>query len=67
MSYAIGIDLGSTFSVVSYVNDKDQPEVIPNDLGERITPSVVSFGDEIYGAAFALFSYHTCCKETNGN
>jgi molecular chaperone DnaK len=54
MSYAIGIDLGSTFSVVSYVNDKDQPEVIPNDLGERITPSVVSFGDEIYVGQYAV-------------
>jgi len=42
MSFAIGIDLGSTFSVVSYVNDNDQAEVIPNDLGERITPSVVA-------------------------
>ena len=54
MSYAIGIDLGSTFSVVSYVNDKDQAEVIPNDLGERITPSVVSFGDEIYVGQYAV-------------
>ena len=47
MSHAIGIDLGSTFSVVSYVNNNDQAEVLPNDLGERITPSVVSFGDEV--------------------
>ena len=54
MSYAIGIDLGSTFSVVSYVNDNDQAEVIPNDLGERITPSVVSFGDEIYVGQYAV-------------
>ena len=52
MSYAIGIDLGSTFSVVSYVNDSDQAEIIPNDLGERITPSVVSFGDQIYVGQF---------------
>jgi len=54
MGYAIGIDLGSTFSVVSYVNSNDQPEVIPNDLGERITPSVVSFGDEIYVGQYAV-------------
>ena len=54
MSYAIGIDLGSTFSVVSYVNDNDQAEVIPNDLGERITPSVVSFGDEVYIGQYAV-------------
>ena len=54
MSHAIGIDLGSTFSVVSYVNENDQAEVIPNDLGERITPSVVSFGDEIYVGQYAV-------------
>lgn len=54
MSYAIGIDLGSTFSVVSYVNNSDQAEVIPNDLGERITPSVVSFGDEVYVGQYAV-------------
>jgi len=54
MSHAIGIDLGSTFSVVSYINENDQAEVIPNDLGERITPSVVSFGDEIYVGQYAV-------------
>lgn len=54
MGYAIGIDLGSTFSVVSYVNENDQAEVIPNDLGERITPSVVSFGDEVYVGQYAV-------------
>jgi molecular chaperone DnaK len=54
MGFAIGIDLGSTFSVVSYVNSNDQAEVIPNDLGERITPSVVAFGDEIYVGQYAV-------------
>lgn len=54
MGYAIGIDLGSTFSVVSYVNGNEQAEVIPNDLGERITPSVVSIGDEIYIGQYAV-------------
>ena len=54
MGYAIGIDLGSTFSVVSYINKDDQAEVIPNDLGERITPSVVSFGDEVYVGQYAV-------------
>ena len=54
MGYAIGIDLGSTFSVVSYVNDNDNVEVIPNDLGERITPSVVSIGDEIFVGQYAV-------------
>jgi molecular chaperone DnaK len=44
MGLAIGIDLGSTFSVVSFVKN-DIPEVIPNAEGNRITPSVFSLDD----------------------
>ena len=45
----IGIDLGTTNSVVTYFSE-DGPKVIPNSLGEELTPSVVSVGDdgEIY-------------------
>lgn len=40
----IGIDLGTTNSVVScFLNG--QPVVIPNRLGEKLTPSVVSIDD----------------------
>jgi molecular chaperone DnaK len=45
MGLAIGIDLGSTFSVVSYVKN-DIPEVIPNAEGDRITPSVFSLDED---------------------
>uniref|UniRef100_A0A7V5XZV4 Chaperone protein DnaK n=1 Tax=candidate division WOR-3 bacterium TaxID=2052148 RepID=A0A7V5XZV4_UNCW3 len=41
----IGIDLGTTFSVVA-VMEKGQPIVIPNPEGERTTPSVVALGKE---------------------
>jgi len=46
MGLAIGIDLGSTFSVVSFVKN-DIPEVIPNAEGNRITPSVYAIDENL--------------------
>ncbi|MGH2690711.1 MAG: Hsp70 family protein, partial [Actinomycetota bacterium] len=42
MPRAVGIDLGTTNSVVS-VLEAGEPTVIPNAEGHRITPSVVAF------------------------
>ncbi len=41
----VGIDLGTTNSLVAYYTDEG-PKVIPNRLGENLTPSVVSIDDD---------------------
>ena len=43
---AIGIDLGTTFSVVARLNESGTPDTIVNAEGRRITPSVVLFDGE---------------------
>jgi len=47
MARVVGIDLGTTYSAISIVNQYGKPEVLTNREGERITPSVVLFdGDD---------------------
>lgn len=41
----IGIDLGTTNSLVAYYTEEG-PKIIPNRLGKNLTPSVVSVDDE---------------------
>jgi len=43
MPIAVGIDLGTTNSVISYINNIGKPIVIPNKEGAKITPSVICF------------------------
>jgi molecular chaperone DnaK len=38
-----GIDLGTTFSCIAYVDEYGKPTVIPNGEGSFMTPSVVQF------------------------
>ncbi|HOX27982.1 MAG TPA: molecular chaperone DnaK [bacterium] len=45
MARAVGIDFGTTNSVIS-VLEGGEPVVISNHRGERLTPSVVSFGKD---------------------
>lgn len=42
----IGIDLGTTNSAISYINENGNPIIIPNREGERMTPSVIFFEDD---------------------
>lgn len=46
MAKAVGIDLGTTNSVVAAVMEGGQAEVIPNAEGSRTTPSVVAFTED---------------------
>ena len=41
----VGIDLGTTNSLIGYFND-GEAKLIPNGLGEYLTPSVVSIDDD---------------------
>ena len=45
MSAFIGIDLGTTFSAISYIDETGRPKIIPNKEGQNITPSVVADRD----------------------
>lgn len=41
MSYVFGIDLGTTYSCISYVDEYGKPVVLKNSDGDHTTPSVV--------------------------
>lgn len=42
-THAVGIDLGTTYSCIAYLNEHGEPISIPNHDGELSTPSVVLF------------------------
>src|SRR6202020_1738263 len=46
MAKAVGIDLGTTNSVVAATTEGGHVEVIPNSEGGRVTPSVVAFTED---------------------
>ena len=41
MSNLVGIDLGTTYSAISRLDETGRPEIIDNSEGENITPSIV--------------------------
>ena len=42
----LGIDLGTTYSVGACINEEGNPQVVQNNEGSRLTPSVVLFDEE---------------------
>ena len=47
-THAVGIDLGTTYSCIAYLNEHGEPVSIPNKDGELSTPSAVLFeGNEV--------------------
>jgi len=52
MGKVVGIDLGTTNSVIAYL-ENGEPVIIPNSEGSRTTPSVVAFkdGERLVGEA----------------
>jgi molecular chaperone DnaK len=54
-THAVGIDLGTTYSCIAYLNEHGEPVTIPNRDGELSTPSVVMFdGDHVIVGTEAL-------------
>lgn len=48
MSHVLGIDLGTTFSAVSFVDENGNPTIVKNEYGATMTPSVVLLdGDRV--------------------
>ncbi|HUG92169.1 MAG TPA: Hsp70 family protein, partial [Planctomycetaceae bacterium] len=45
-THAVGIDLGTTYSCIAYLNEHGEPVTLANQEGELCTPSVVLFDDD---------------------
>ncbi len=73
-SRAVGIDLGTTYSAMAWVDDSNRSTLIPNEEGDLLTPSVVLFEDNqvIVGkeakkvAVMAVDRVATCVKRDMG-
>ncbi len=72
--FPVGIDLGTTYSVVAYVDASGRPVTVPNDAGDLLTPSALLFedGEIVVGkeaaksSAITPFAYADCFKRDMG-
>lgn len=49
MGKVAGIDLGTTYSAISILNDSGKPEIVKNAEGSYLTPSVIAFPSDQEG------------------
>jgi len=71
----IGIDLGTTYSVVAYLDATGRPATVLNGTGDLLTPSALFFDDDgvvvgkeaVKSCVFAPDSYVECFKRDMGS
>src|SRR4051812_14224797 len=42
----VGIDLGTTYSAIATLDERGQPQTLPNRDGDMLTPSAVLFAED---------------------
>ena len=58
MASFIGIDLGTTYSSVSYLDETGRPQIIRNSEGHNLTPSCIEIiGNDVTVGEFARRGY----------
>lgn len=70
----VGIDLGTTYSLVAYLDSTGRPLTVPNEMGDMLTPSAVLFektglvvGKEaIKGSTLFPHQFAECIKRDMG-
>ena len=71
----IGIDLGTTYSLLAYLDPTGRPVTVPNSSGDLLTPSAVFFDEEdvvvgkeaLRSATLSFSRYAECFKRDMGS
>jgi len=59
----VGIDLGTTYSAIAYLNERGEPVTVPNREGGLITPSAVWFPSDASGVVVGPRAYQAAADE----